>query len=106
MFTAAFRAQFRLQSKELISQISSACISLVINTNQNMQIPLAKAVSPPHGLFAATDSSLTPVFDTTPVAITCWQTGRNAGLYSVVTPVFDTTLQKCVRIDYCVKKRE
>ena len=49
---------------------------------------------------AATDSSLTPLFDTTPAAITCWQTKRNVGLYSAVTPVFDTTSQKRVRIDY------
>ena len=93
MFTAAFRAQFRLQSKELISQISFVCILLVISTKWNTQIPLTKAVPLLQMFLAAPDSSLTPVFDTTPVAITCWQIGRNAGLYSVVTPVFDTTSQ-------------
>ena len=67
-----------------------------------MQIPLAKAASLPHRLPAMPDSSLTPVFDTTPAGITCWQTRRNAGLYSAVTPLFDTTLQKRVRIDYCI----
>ena len=100
MSTASRRAQFRLQSKELISQISSACILLVISTKQNMQIPLTEAASPPHGLLVAPDSSLTPVFDTTPAAITCWQTRRNVDLYSAVTPLFDTTPQKRVRIDY------
>ena len=98
MFTAAFRAQFRLQSKELISQISFACILLVISTKQNGKIPLAKAVSPPHGLPAAPDSSLTPVFDTTSVAITCWQTRQNADPYFAVTPLFDTTPAQRVKI--------
>ena len=55
---------------------------------------------------AAMDSSLTPLFDTTPASITYWKTRRNANLYFALTPVFDTTSQKCVRIDYCVKKRE
>ena len=50
----------------------------------------------------ATDSSLTPLFDTTPASIICWQTRRNTNLCFGVTPVFDTTLQKRVRIDYCV----
>ena len=63
-------------------------------------------VPPLQMLPATTDSSLTPLFDTTPAAITYWKTRQNANLYFAVTPVFDTTLQKCVRIDYCVKKRE
>ena len=103
-YSLNFRAQFRLQSKELISQISSACISLVISTKWNAQIPLTKAVPPLQMLPAAPDISLTPVFDTTPVAITCWQTRRNTNLYFGVTPIFDTTSQKHVRIDYYVKE--
>ena len=106
MFTAAFRAQFRLQSKELISQISFVCILLFISVKRNAQILHSKDTPPLQMLPAATDSSLAPVFDTTPASIICWQTRQNANPYFGVTPVFDTTLQKCVRIDYCVKKRE